>query len=413
LIEERPAPAVRVAAAHLLARWGADDFKRQGERELLALATGEPSVRNEAIQALGLLQVRSSTDVLRAQAVDGDEELKRSTADALFRLNDSSYVRMVTGLMNSRNEDMRRWSIQFARASHNAAFVSSLIDRLQDRGWNGATTTRDPGGPKENVIRHTLAEDALEALRRLTFQNLGRNVGSWRQWLEANKGVGWESLLNGFVGDRLARLARTEPHVMNEWMGQLDEADDDAVLPFVEGLLNHPDLDLSSVGPNSFSGGGGPPRVLLLLLELVDRGSSGARHLLYQCLTSRDRSLRENSPFAVAVFDRQKSLSSLAGQLEDRDPYTSAQAAQNLVRLGDARGIPRLIDELSDPDQSRRFLAFATLKPYTQEDIPFDPDAPEAARREMTARWHQWWRDHGADFNVKVRAAEIDSEVFF
>jgi HEAT repeat protein len=63
------------------------------ERELLALASAEPSVRNEAVQALGMLQVRSSAELLRKQAVDADEGLKRSTADALFRLNDSSYVR--------------------------------------------------------------------------------------------------------------------------------------------------------------------------------------------------------------------------------------------------------------------------------------------------------------------------------
>jgi HEAT repeat protein len=252
----------------------------------------------------------------------------------------------------------------------------------------------------------------LEALRRLTFEDFGASAEPWRRWVKTHTSASWESLLNQFVQSRLIELPRAEPHIMNGWMDQLAEADNAAVLPFVDGLLNHPALHLGSLGPNLFSGGGGPPPVLLLLLELTDRGSTSAKQLLYHCLTTMDSSLRDHAPFAVAVFDRKTSLDWLVAQLKDRDPGSAAQAARSLVHLGDRRGIPRLIDDLSAADQAQSYLAFMTLKHYTQEDILFDPDAPLAARRDMSPPWRQWWDDHKADFTVNVRAAQIDSEVF-
>ena len=413
LLKEASTPGIRLAAAHLLARWGTDDFKRQGERQLIALAADEPSyVRTQAIQALGMLQIRSSSDVLKKQAVNSGEELKRTIAEALFRLGDPGYFALVGELMSSGNEETRRWAIHLARESHNTSFVPLLIDRLQDRGWNGTTTSTERAGHKEIVVRHTLAEDALETLHRLTFQNLGPDATQWHQWWEMNKATSWESLLNQFVQNRLTEIAGAEPYIINQWMDQLAEADNPAVVPFVEAFLNHRRLDLSMIGPNLYSGGGDPPPVLPLLLELVHQDSASARHLLYGCLAANDFDLHNNCPFAVAVFDRQRALDWLVGQLKDRNRNAAAQAAQSLVHLGDPRGIPTLIDELASLDSGRRFLAYDTLKHFTQEDIPYDPNGPVAARSEASGLWRQWWHDNKDDFNVRVRAAQIDSEVF-
>jgi HEAT repeat protein len=413
LLKEAPTPGIRLASAHILARWGADDFKNQGEHQLTALVMTEPlSVRKQAIQALGILQVPSSSVVLKKQIAGSNEELKRTIAEALFRLNDPGYFAVVCELMSSRQEDTRRWSIRLARDSHNLSFVPRLIDRLQDTGWNGTTTTTQSAGQGETVLRHTLKEDALEALARLTFENLGPNAEPWRRWWKANGTTSWESLLGQLVGDRLTEISHSEPYTTNQWMGELDEASNPAVLPFVEAFLHHARLDLSRIGPNLYSGGGGPPLVLPLLLELVNQNSVAARQLLYGCLAAKDLALRQYCPIAVAVFDRQRVLDGLVRELRDRDPMAAAQAAQSLVHLGDPRGIPTLIDELGAKESSRRALAYDTLKHYTQEDIPFDPDATIAARSEASGRWRQWWHINKTDFSVKVRAAQIDSEVF-
>ena len=224
VLGDTSAPDVRLMAAHLLARWGTGTFKSRGERELLTLSgNAPPETRNEAIQSLGMLQVRSSADSLQAQAADADEDRKRAIVEALFRLNHRAYVMSAAELMGSKDDQTRRWSIELARASHDISFVPHLIDHLDDRGWNGVTTTQSPPGQKPIVTRGALADDALEALRRLTFEDLGVDKVRWRRWLETNRTTSWESLLNRFVqspgrhrvqsGRSASRPARSLPEV--------------------------------------------------------------------------------------------------------------------------------------------------------------------------------------------------------
>jgi hypothetical protein len=293
--------------------------------------------------------------------------------------------------------------MRFARDSHNVSFVPHLIEHLDDRGFNGTTTTTHaPPGQKAIVTRGTLADDAREALRRLTFEDLGFDKERWRRWLEAKKGTGWESLLNQFVQRRLTQLPSAEPDVMNGWMGQLSEADSATVLPFVERFLNHPLLDLNSESAKE---------LVQLLLELVHQGSSRARTLLYQCSRSKESTLRDYCTFAVAVFDRPAALDSLVRRLKDADPDTVSTAAESLVQLGDARGISTLIENLRATNSLHAWVNCLTLQRYTQEDIPCDRQAPVAARQEIYLKWRQWWQGQRGDFTVKVRAAQIDAEM--
>jgi len=73
---------------------------------------------------------------------------------------------------------LRKSAIELAGESHNVAFVPALIALLPDRSWNGSTTTTTVGGQRVET-RHTFGEDALAALRLLTFQDLpsGRSRG--------------------------------------------------------------------------------------------------------------------------------------------------------------------------------------------------------------------------------------------
>lgn len=178
---------VRVEAANLLARWGADRFKADGERQLLALAADpQPYVRAQAIRALGSLRIQSARDLIKKQSIGADDELKRAVPEALLRLNDPGYVSWIKELMSDKNETMRRWAIQFARDTRNTAFVPNLIERLSDNGWNGSTTSQMVGG-KLIETRHTLEDSALEALRALTFQAFGPDPAQWRRWWDTNR----------------------------------------------------------------------------------------------------------------------------------------------------------------------------------------------------------------------------------
>ena len=170
---------VRLAAAQLLALWGAGALKSAGEQELLILAArpDETHIQESAIRALGLLGVDAARDVIKARTTGGNRSVKRAAAQTLVRLKDDGYVPITSDLMkppppNPRNssrpelfdEDMylRKWAIELAGQSHNVAFVPGLIDLLPDRSWNGSTTTTTVGDRRVET-RHTFGEDALAA----------------------------------------------------------------------------------------------------------------------------------------------------------------------------------------------------------------------------------------------------------
>ena len=365
LLENAPTPLMRVTAARLLAGWGTGDLKLRGETALQHLSLREPSVRSAAIRSIGELRMQGLGSHLLTLVATADEDSRMAIVETLFRIGDARYFELATRLMSSVNDDTRRWTIDFAGASHNPSFVPHLIARLQDRGWNGVTTTQKTGSRKPEVIRHTLAENAREALERLTFQDFGVDSRAWRQWWTANAGGSWESFLAGFVQNRMAAMVSAEPYAINGWIARVTEADHAAVLPLIAGYLNHPRLDTSMVGPNLWSSADEQP-IVHVLLELADRQSDRARELLYDCLRARDYSLRRACAFAIATFDRARALDWLGKQVAAAGHEEAASAAVALLQLGDPQGIPRLLDELNAPDEGRRFNAFFALKHYTQ-----------------------------------------------
>lgn len=227
----------------------------------------------------------------------------------------------------------------------------------------------------------------------------------WREWWALNRNSDWRTHLSRYVEQVVPQLGAAEPWVMNEWMGTLEDADDAAALPFLSAYFRHPRFNISEVGPNTSMGGGGTPPALVLLLNLASQGSAEARQLLYECSDTRDYPLAIDCPRIVAVFDRQRAVESLQKRLTRPDRYWAAAA---LVQLGDARGIPALIDELEGTNGSAGSLAFRDLQHYTQEDIPYEANASVEARKAAAGEWRRWWRSTGTSFAVKTRAARID-----
>jgi hypothetical protein len=414
---------VRAAAAQLLAIWGAGELRSAGEKELLTLAArpDDTNIQEVAIRVLGLLGVDAARDVIKTRTAGRNGYVKRAAAQALANLNDNGHVPIIVELLkgprtkprNNPNlpepfdEEIyhRSWAFQFAGQSHNVAFVPALIELLPDRSWNGQTTTTTRDGHTVET-RHTVGEDALSALRRLTFRDFASDPQPWREWWAANRNTDWRAELTRSVEGMVPQLAAAEPWVMNEWMGKLEDADDPAVLPFLAGYFRHPRFDISSVGPNTSRGGGATPPALILLLNLASQGSGEARQLLHECSAKSDYPLAIDCPRIEAVFDRRKAVERLR-ELFSRPTYRY-WAADALLQLGDSQGIPALIEELDGPDESAQSLAFLDLRRYTQEDIPYDAKAPAAARKIAADEWRRWWRTTGANFKVKTRQARID-----
>ena len=375
---------VRVAAARLLALWGVGALKSAGEQELLTLAARPDDAYTQeiAIRALGLLGVDAARDVIKSRTAVRMADVKRAAAQALANLKDDGYVPIAVDLMkatpaNPRNPNRpdRTTKISTIAGGRFSSPAKVTTWRLFPRSstcfpiaaGTAQTTTTTVGG-KEVETRHTFGEDALTALRRLTFQDFASDPQPWREWWALNRNNDWRTHLTRYVEGVMPQLAAAEPWVMNEWMGKLEDADDPAVLPFLAAYFRHPRFNISEVGQNSFSGGGGTPPVLVLLLNLASQGSGEARQLLYECSDTSDYPLAIDCPRIVAVFDRQKAVERLRELLSGPLPVLGGGRSRAAWRSTGYSRAHRRIGSAGRIGASS--LAFLDLQRYTQEDYP-------------------------------------------
>src|SRR5690606_5032156 len=198
-LESEPAPAVRLAAARVLAVWATGDARRAGEEELIAHVndTSDSAVRETAIRALATLRVREAGPVIARAATTADGTLRRTAVEALARLGDRAFVELLNDMLTLDDLDgwESRWALHFAGANHELAFVPALIARLSDRRSNDAFSSTADG----QIVAHTLGEDAHWALRRLTFQDFDADPQTWRDWWASNRNTTLQTQLQRYV----------------------------------------------------------------------------------------------------------------------------------------------------------------------------------------------------------------------
>ena len=81
----------------------------------------------------------------------------------------------------------------------------------------------------------------------------------------------------------------------------------------------------------------------------------------------------------------------------ERSHDLKLERARTLVRLGDWREIPTLIEGLSDERRFTRRLSITALKESTGEDLGYDEDASETSREIAIAAWERWWLKYSGD----------------
>jgi hypothetical protein len=161
-----------------------------------------------------------------------------------------------------------------------------------------------------------------------------------------------------------------------------------------------------------------------VLARFAGQSSREARQLLYECLVMERWPFVIECPKHVAAFDPGRASERLAELIVPSEQQASLrryhspesveairfQAAETLVALGDARGIPVLIELVGTERGLMASGANRILRYYTQEDIELASDATAEARREVYDAWQRWWRTNRDNFIVNVRAARIDLE---
>ena len=368
---------------------------------------------------------RRARDPSKGATADEDY-LKRVCAVALERLRDPAYVPLVVTQMGSDDGVVRQLSMAAAGRSQNVAFVPELIDRLGDGRSNGRQPTRTF---KDGLLTigqpPTTGDDALEALRALTFEDFGTDPDAWRAWWSRNQQVPWSAHLTRYVTDTIPKIVEAEPWRANGWMARLRNARHASAIPFLTAYMRNPRLDPGAL--ETANGRrvvvGGPPDFVALLSELAGLGSLEARDLLYECLED-DRLVLTECAVHVAAFDPRRATERLAALIQPADQATSlrryhspesvavirVRAAETLLALGDARAIPVLIEQVDSPNASSAWNANRLLRYYTQEDIALESNASADRRKAAHDAWQRWWDANRATFVVNTRAARIDLE---
>jgi hypothetical protein len=284
----------------------------------------------------------------------------------------------------------------------------------------------------------TVGNEALEALRRLTLEDLPADRAAWSAWLAANRDLPHGTVFDRWLAKARNSMAAAPIWTMNAWMAKIRWTRDPRVLPLVGDYLRRRDLAASAIGPNSSSGGGGDgpqgeaaPVVTALLLGLAQHGVGDAVNALEGALGAVDPDVRQFGAMALAAYRPRQAVERLAAELAARDAWQRNRVGGLLLMLGDARGIPARIKELelgsgiysvgvmmsdgqspsavaSDSSRGIRMFACRDLRVYTQQPLPCDPNATGDALAAQVTAWRAWWNTSRSGFAPRTRQARLD-----
>ena len=419
-IPERTAP--HSPAAYLLARWARGRMRAQGLAALTGLARAESEYGDWTSAALlARVDAASAAAVLRDLAPGRagseharDERLLR-IAVALHQLGKSDYPQWLDAPLSSSSPDVVTAALEFVARSGDLRLTDRAIALLDDMTPARGERVETIDG-KTVRTRRRVRDAALDALRRLTFQDLPAEQESWRVWVRGSTGATQSMLLRAWLSRRMPRVTTAPIWEVNAWIASLSHVRDPQILPLIDAYLRRDDLDPSRTGPQSgsVSGGGGPaglhgPAVVTLLLEGARADVPGFLARLRSCLAATEPRVRMFGALALSAFDRRRGVEQLAREAAAGEPWHRHRAGEFLLQLGDARGIPPTLDRLDRDSAAGRQFACRDLRWHTQQPMPCnDPDAD--VRAAQSARWRRWWSENRASFRVRVAEAALDRE---
>jgi hypothetical protein len=420
-------------AAYLLARWGRPPQRARGLQVLEDLARSAKQFYNsvEIIRQLYLLQAPATASLIRETAprVPPDKELTAayllSMAVALQQLGERDYGALVDEAIRTGRPVDRFDAATFLGRTEDLANVPRLIALLDDRTpWSG----------------RIVGDEALDALRRLTLQDLPADRGGWNAWLGQHRDVQYEAVLDEWLTAARKQMSAVPIWTANGWITKIRWTRDPRVLPLVVDYLRRPDLAASATGPNSGSGGGGDgpqgdaaPTVIALLLGLAQQGVGGAVDALEGSLRAADPEVRQFGAMALAAYRPRLAVERLAAELRSTEAWRRSKVGGLLLMLGDGRGIPARINALevggamygqgtiragdtangvgAEMSRGIRMFACRDLRVYTQQPLACDPSASGDTLAAQVGLWREWWKSSSPGFALRMRQARLDLNV--
>jgi hypothetical protein len=420
-------------AAFLLARWGRPSQRARGLQVLEDLARSAKQFYNsvDIIRQLYMLKAPATASLIRVTAprVPPENDLKAayllSMAVALQQLGERDYGALVDEAIRAGRPVDRVDAATFLGRTEDLANVPRLIALMDDRTpWSG----------------RIVGDEALDALRRLTLQDLPADRGGWNAWLGQHRDVQYEAVLDEWLTAARKQMSAVPIWTANGWIAKIRWTRDPRVLPLVVDYLRRSDLSASATGPNSGSGGGGDgpqgdaaPTVTALLLGLAQQGVGGAVDALEGSLRTADPEVRQFGAMALAAYRPRLAVERLAAELRSTEAWRRKKVGGLLLMLGDRRGIPARIEALelgsliygdgvisadgnttnaaADSSRGIRMFACRDLRVYTQQPLACDPNATGDALAAQVGAWRGWWKSSSPGFTLRTRQARLDLDV--
>jgi hypothetical protein len=129
--------------------------------------------------------------------------------------------------------------------------------------------------------------------------------------------------------------------------------------------------------------------LLQRMYSLARRGND-ASPAVVEGTRSDDWLVRMSCVWILGAIGDRRNIPAVHTCLSDKVPEVRYEAAATLVKLGDGRGFPVLVDGLSDGDLRNRFKSFQVLRTATGKDFGYRHDAPPDERRQATVLWRDW-----------------------
>jgi zinc/manganese transport system permease protein len=123
---------------------------------------------------------------------------------------------------------------------------------------------------------------------------------------------------------------------------------------------------------------------------------------VHPLLTDPDDVVRESALKCVRRLARKESVEPLlAAAKVEEDEYLKVEFAEAALELGDARGIPLLLDvmERGNAQQARKD-AFEHLTAHAKTSLSFHADANAGEHAAEIAAFKAWWRENGETLHV-------------
>ncbi len=123
--------------------------------------------------------------------------------------------------------------------------------------------------------------------------------------------------------------------------------------------------------------------------KLVSYGEPAVPQMVAN-LASHQDSVQLMAAYCLGMIQDPRSLSALDAARRSSSPSVRYEAATSMLRMGDRRGLPTMIDGLEDSDPLVRGRAILVLKARTGNTMGFEPQGRADDRQAAVARWRAW-----------------------